>query len=66
MYQVKTGEEFASSFFKELKDEKDLDKEVVNILIKLFEEKKFTKTNIYNELENFRRQLRSDNEDKVD
>jgi len=53
--EVKTGEQLLSSFFKELKTKEGLESSVVNVLVELFESKKLTDKNIYNELEKIRK-----------
>ncbi|GEM_PF-5992015 len=55
MSEVKTGEQLLSSFFKELKTKEGLESSVVNVLVELFESKKLTDKNIYNELEKIRK-----------
>ena len=55
MSEVKTGEQFLSSFFEELKTKEGLEPSVVNVLVELFESKKLTDKNIYNKLEEIRK-----------
>lgn len=46
MFEVKTGDEFLKTFFEELKIKKDLNKDVVNTLVDLFNDNKLTAKNI--------------------
>lgn len=54
MTEVKTGKQFLDRFFSELKVIDNLDPEVTALLVKLFEEKKFTDTNIEHGLSQIR------------
>lgn len=55
MDTVKTGKEFLDSFFSEIESDDTLNAEVVQVLINLFRENKFTNTNIENKLSELRR-----------
>lgn len=55
MDTVKTGKEFLDSFFSEIESNDTLNAEVVQVLINLFRENKFTNTNIENKLSELRR-----------
>ena len=62
MTEPKTGKEFLENFFSKIKGNENLDTEVVELLVQLFKEKKFTHTNITNELAELRKK---NNENKV-
>ena len=62
MEEVKNGKQFLKDFFSELKSNKDLDSDVVELLVKLFEENRLTDTNISNGLNEIREKR---NENKI-
>ena len=61
--EIKTGEEFLKDFFNQIQNDKDLNKKVVALLVKLQAEGKLTNTNISNELDKIRK---DEYEDKID
>ena len=64
MSKVKTGQELIADFFQELEKKKDMDKDIVRVLIELFAGKKLTRSNIFNKLEEIRKQVKEINENK--
>ena len=64
MNKVKTGQDVNIDFFKKLKEERGLDKDIVEVLVKLFEEKSLTKSTISNKLEEIRIKQKRANENK--
>lgn len=61
MSEAKTGSEIVKDFFESIAKREDLDKDVVDVLTKLYEQKKITSTNISNELEAVRKKALSGN-----
>lgn len=61
MSDVKTGSEFLASFFKDLKERKDLDVAITSTLAELFETGKFTDKNISNSLDKIRNEKSNEN-----
>ena len=49
--EIKTEKELIAEFFEKIKKREDVDREVVEILLKLFKSNKLTEENISNELE---------------
>ena len=65
MTESKTGKQFLEDFFSKIskiKGNENLDTEVVELLVQLFEEEKFTNTNITNGLNKLREK---NNENKI-
>ena len=60
MSEVKSGTEIVNSFFDELLENQELDKDVVKVLIDLHKQSKLTSTNIANQLEQVRKKVQND------
>jgi hypothetical protein len=54
--KVKSGKEILDDFFKDLKDIKILDIDIVNMLVRLYDNDNLTDTNVKNELQKLREQ----------
>lgn len=52
--EVKSGKEILDDFFSTILDIPNIDKDIANSLIRLYEQEKLTDTNIKNELQNLR------------
>jgi len=60
MEEVLTGEELVRKFFSEISEIKGVDKEIVELLIRLFTEGKLSQANIANQLDQIRRSALND------
>lgn len=54
--KVKSGKEILDDFFDNLKDIENVDIDIVNMLVELYNNDKLTDTNVRNELQNLREQ----------
>jgi hypothetical protein len=54
--KVKSGKEILDDFFNNLKDIENVDIDIVNMLVELYDNDKLTDTNVKNELQNLREQ----------
>lgn len=52
--RIKSGQEVIDEFFSEILNVEELDREIVEVLINLYQEGKLTSVNLSNELEGIR------------
>ncbi len=52
--EVKSGKEILDNFFNEIEEIENVDKDIVKMLSKLYQEDKLTDTNVKNELQKLR------------
>jgi hypothetical protein len=52
--KIKSGQEILDDFFSKITNIEGLDKQVTNIVLKLYKDGKLTNTNLSNELSNLR------------
>lgn len=57
MQEVLTGEEIVKKFFSDIDQIDGVDKDIIELLIRLFNERKLTQTNIANQLDEMRRSV---------